>query len=355
MDDVARAAQVSLSTVSHVINGTRKVHRETVQKVEQAIAALGYIPNTLARSLARSATSTIGVAIPALSNHYFAETVQAIDTECTRHGLMMLLTDTHDDPEQELRVVQSLHQRRVDGILFAPSSDPQQRALRYLLANQVPTVLVDRLQGQDFDQVGVENTASTAQMVGHLIGHGHRRIGFISGTPASSTSEERLQGYRQALQSAGIAWDAALVECGFSGIKPAQLATQRLLGLASPPTAIMAANNMMTIGALHTLRERGIAVPQAMALVGFDDFDWADFFTPRLTVVRQPLEQQGSLAVQLLLQRIRDAGRAPEVHRLTPTQVIRESCGCNQAPASAPVAVGAEPLTLGEIRPAQKS
>jgi LacI family transcriptional regulator len=331
MDDVARAAQVSLSTVSHVINGTRKVHSDTVQKVEQAIAALGYIPNTLARSLARSATATIGVAIPALSNHYFAETVQAIDTECAKHGLMMLLTDTHDDPEQELRVVQSLHQRRVDGILFAPSSDPQQRALKYLRANQVPTVLVDRLQGQDFDQVGVENTASTARMIRHLIDHGHRRIGFLSGTPASATSEERLQGYRQALQGAGLAYDAELVACGFSSIKPAQLATQQLLDLAAPPTAIMAANNMMTIGALHTLRERGIPVPQAMALVGFDDFDWASFFTPPLTVVSQPLEQQGSLAVQLLLQRMRDAQRAPEIRRLVPTQVIRESCGCSRA------------------------
>jgi LacI family transcriptional regulator len=331
MDDVARAARVSVSTVSHVINGTRKVHSETVQKVELAIAALGYIPNTLARSLARSATSTIGVAIPALSNHYFAETVRAIDTECTQHGLMMLLTDTHDDPEQELRVVRSLHQRRVDGILFAPSSDPQQRALQYLRDKQVPTVLVDRLQGQDFDQVGVENTQSTARMVQHLIDHGHRRIGFVSGTPASATSAERLQGYRQALQGAGIAFDAELVVCGFSGIQPAQRATQQLLDLAAPPSALVAANNLMTIGALHTLKDRGMQVPQHVALVGFDDFDWAGFFTPRLTVVSQPLEQQGKLAVQMLMRRIQGSTDAPEILRLTPTLMLRESCGCASA------------------------
>lgn len=330
MDDVARAAQVSPSTVSHVINGTRKVHVETVQKVEQAIAALGYIPNTLARSLARSATATIGVAIPALSNHYFAETVQAIDTECAKHGLMMLLTDTHDDPAQELRVIQSLHQRRVDGILFAPSSDPQELALNYLKTNHVPTVLVDRLQGQDFDQVGVENVQSTAKMIEHLIGHGHRRIGFLSGTPASSTSAERLHGYRLALKRAGISFEESLVECGFSNIKPAQLATQRLLNLNAPPTAIMASNNLMTIGAMHTLRERHINVPRDMALVGFDDFDWAGFFNPRLTVVSQPLEQQGSLAVQLLIRRIQEPERAPEVRRLKPKLMIRDSCGCGK-------------------------
>lgn len=331
MDDVARAAQVSVSTVSHVINGTRKVHIETAQKVEQAIAALGYIPNTLARSLARSATSTIGVAIPALSNHYFAETVQAIDTECAKHGLMMLLTDTHDDPAQELRVIQSLHQRRVDGIIFAPSSDPQELALNYLKANQVPTVLVDRLHGQDFDQVGVENVQSTAEMIKHLIEHGHRRIGFLSGTPEISTSAERLHGYRVALERAGISFEDSLVECGFSNIKPAQLATQRLLNLKDPPSAIMASNNLMTIGAMHALRERHINVPKEMALVGFDDFDWAGIFNPRLTVISQPLKQQGSLAVQLLIQRIQEPERAHEILRLKPKLMIRDSCGCGES------------------------
>jgi LacI family transcriptional regulator len=328
MDDVARAAQVSVSTVSHVINGTRKVHAETTQKVAQAIAALGYIPNSLARSLARSATSTIGVAIPALSNHYFAETVQAIDTECSKHGLMMMLTDTHDDPVQELRVIQSLHQRRVDGILFAPSSDPQDLALKYLKANQIPTVLVDRLQRHDFDQVGVENVQSTAKMITHLIEHGHRRIGFLSGTPASSTSLERLEGYHIALELAGIAFEESLVECGFSSIKPAQLATKRLLNLKTPPTAIMASNNLMIIGAMHTLRDLNIDVPKDIALVGFDDFDWAGFFNPRLTVISQPLEKQGSLAVQLLIQRIQEPEHAFEIHRLEPKLMIRDSCGC---------------------------
>lgn len=327
MDDVARAAQVSVSTVSHVINSTRKVHAQTTLRVQQAIEALGYIPNSLARSLARSATSTIGVAIPALSNHYFAETVQAIDTACDKHGLMMMLTDTHDDPAQELRVIQSLHQRRVDGILLASSSDPEGLTHKYLKANQIPTVLVDRIHDQPFDQVGVENVQSTARMVAHLIALGHRRIGFVSGTPASSTSPERMQGYRQALEAAGITLDASLVECGYSSNDAAQLATRKLLQLAQPPTAIMTSNNLMTIGAMHTLRDMGIKVPDDMALVGFDDFDWAAFFNPRLTVIRQPLQQQGSLAVQLLMQRIQTPDMAYTTHRLQPELMIRDSCG----------------------------
>ncbi|PMU46747.1 LacI family transcriptional regulator, partial [Pseudomonas sp. GP01-A6] len=178
MEDVARIAGVSTSTVSHVLNGTRKVSPDTVQAVQDAIRQVGYIPNTLARSLARSTTNTIGVAISALSNHYFSETVHAIETECAKHGYMMLFVDTHDDPEQELRVVTTLHHRRVDGILLAPSTGSL--ALEYLQANQVPAVLVDRMMCDRFDQVGVENTLSTQVLVAHLIEHGHQRIGFIS-------------------------------------------------------------------------------------------------------------------------------------------------------------------------------
>lgn len=331
MDDVARAARVSVSTVSHVINGTRNVNEQTIARVQQAIAALGYIPNSLARSLARSATSTIGVAIPALSNHYFAETVQAIDSECSKHGLMMMLTDTHDDPARELRVIQSLHQRRVDGILLAPSSDPEGLTLHYLKANQIPTVLVDRIHDQEFDQVGVENVQSTAQMITHLIELGHRRIGFISGTPASSTSPEREQGYRLALEAAGIGFHAELVQCGYSSSDAAQLATQHLLQLSTPPTAIMTSNNLMTIGAMHALRDRDVKVPQDIALVGFDDFDWAAFFNPRMTVVRQPLQEQGSLAVKLLIQRIKTPDATYATHRLKPELMIRDSCGASHA------------------------
>ncbi|WP_130909131.1 LacI family DNA-binding transcriptional regulator, partial [Pseudomonas antarctica] len=132
MDDVASRAGVSTSTVSHVLNGTRKVSAATVQAVQRAIAELGYIPNTLARSLARSSTSTIGVAISALSNHYFSEMVHAIEAECTKHGFMMLFVDPRDDPEQELRVVAALHHRRVDGILLAPSTGS--KALWFLQA-----------------------------------------------------------------------------------------------------------------------------------------------------------------------------------------------------------------------------
>nr|WP_218171965.1 LacI family DNA-binding transcriptional regulator [Pseudomonas yamanorum] len=326
MEDVARIAGVSTSTVSHVLNGTRKVSPDTVQAVQSAIRRLGYIPNTLARSLARSTTNTIGVAISALSNHYFSETVHAMETECAKHGYMMLFVDTHDDPEQELRVVTALHHRRVDGILLAPSTGSL--ALEYLLANEVPAVLVDRMMSDRFDQVGVENTQSTQALVAHLIEHGHRRIGFISGRAGLGTSDERVAGYQAALLAAQLPFDPQLLVNGGSSSEPARQATQQLLALDTPPTAIMAGNNLMTLGAMHALRDARIEVPGQMALVGFDDFEWADFFVPRLTLIAQPVQELGAQAVNLLLERMASPKRKKHSVRLAPTLKIRNSCGC---------------------------
>lgn len=328
MADVALRAGVSISTVSHVLNGTRKVSPATVRAVEDAVQSVGYTPNILARALARSTTNTIGLALSAVSNHYFSEIVRAIEAECTRHGLMVLLTDTHDDPAYELKVVQALHQRRVDGIVLAPAADPEQRVLRYLADNRLPTVLIDRLVSGRFDQIGVENKRSMVELVHHLIGHGHRRIALVSGLDGLATTSERVNGYRAALRAAGIPFDADLIQSGGSIVDPAQEACRHLLALADPPTAIVTANNLMTIGAMRGLRDAGRRVPEDVALVGFDDFDWADSFSPRLTVMAQPCEQIGIRAAQLLIKRLGDPDGQRHTVRLRPTLRLRNSCGC---------------------------
>lgn len=328
MEDVAKAANVSMTTVSHVLNGTRKVNPETAAAVREAMELVGYVPNTLARVLAGAPSKTIGVAISALTNHYFSETVRAIETECARNGLMMFFADTHDDPEQELRVVQSLHQRQVDGIVLAPTPDAQMRTVQYLNASQIPTVLVDRSVPCEFDQVSVESKRSSMQLVMHLIEHGHKRIGFVSGAPGLSTTDERVAGYRGALKKVDLPIDEDLVRCGESLLEPARIATRQLLALRKPPTAIMAANNLMTIGAMHALRDAHVDVPGQVALVGFDDFDWADYFNPRLTVVAQPLEELGAKSVQLLMKRIKEPGDKQHIVKLSPFLRVRNSCGC---------------------------
>ncbi len=162
MADVARLAGVSTATVSHVLNGTRPVNATTIAAVKDAIARAGYTPNSLARSLARASSSTIGVAVSAITNHYFSDVVGAVEAACSRRNFMMLLADTHDDPEHQFRVVRELHQRRVDGIILAGVSDNGEEVSQYLRMNRVAAVMIDRFIGDEFDQVGVENVRATA-------------------------------------------------------------------------------------------------------------------------------------------------------------------------------------------------
>lgn len=328
MEDVAREAKVSVSTVSHVLNRTRKVHPTTVKRVRAAIRATGYVPNSVARALAGGSTRTIGVAISALTNHYFADTVRFIEAECAKHNLMIFLADTHDDPVQELRVIRAFHQRRVDGIILAPTMYPDNRGLDYLTSKRIPSVLIDRIVQGPFDQVGVENVISCSQLTAHLISHGHRRIGFVAGAAAISTSIERLHGYQSALQNANILLDRALVCCGESKNEPARHSVHALLQVDPRPTALVVSNNLMMIGAMLALQDAQLAVPDDIALVGFDDFDWAGLLNPQLTVLAQPLEKIAIKAVELLRRRIAKPDVGFELVRFAPELKIRQSCGC---------------------------
>ncbi|MFC7343636.1 LacI family DNA-binding transcriptional regulator [Saccharopolyspora griseoalba] len=327
MADVARVAGVSTATVSHVINGTRTVRQETRRAVEAAVEVTGYSPNTLARSLATGGTRSVAVVMSAISNPYFGQLLQGIEAEVLQRGYTLLLTDPHDDPDYELTVVRDMHERRVDGIVLAASAEPRP-ALDYLAARGVPVVLADRIVDERYDQVGPENVESTAQLVDHLAEHGHRRIAMIGGLAGLSTTEERLRGYRDGLARNGIGQDAALVDSGRSDSEGAAAAVARLLVAPDRPTALIAANNSMTIGAMQALRRAGLSVPEDVALVGFDDFPWADCFAPRLTVVAQPCEEIGAKAAQLLFRRFADPEAPAETHRFPSHLVHRNSCGC---------------------------
>jgi LacI family transcriptional regulator len=186
------------------------------------------------------------------------------------------------------------------------------------------------------DQVLVENVESTAQLVGHLIKLGHRRIGLVAGVPGISTTEERIEGWRRAHIIAGLPQDEALVVYGYSRMDPARVAAEELMSLPNPPTGIAAANNTMTIGVLRGLEAHGFRVPDDIALVAFDDFEWADLFEPRLTVIAQPTADIAKQAMRLLLSRIADPSEQPRMVRIKPKFVHRHSCGCVDLPASSP-------------------
>ncbi|MCF3133480.1 LacI family DNA-binding transcriptional regulator [Streptomyces olivochromogenes] len=345
MADVARSAGVSVATVSHVLNGTRPVLPRTRQAVLDAIDELGYTPNTLARSLVTSRTRSIGLAVSAISNPYFTEILQGVEAGALEEGYSLLIADPHDDPEHERKVVQLLHERRVDGMIVAPSADPR-GLLAYLGRHCVPTVFLDRVVdahadaggdvgvdvgvdgGARFDQVCAESTEPMAQLVTHLSGLGHRRIGLVAGLPGLSTTGERITGYRHGLAASGLPYDERLVVPGNSASAGAEQATAALLSLATPPTALITANNAMTIGALRALRERGLSVPDDIALCCFDDFAWADLFSPRLTAIAQPSKEIGAQAVRVLLDRLAAPDAPARTVRLPCAFVHRTSCGC---------------------------
>ncbi|MFF5141087.1 LacI family DNA-binding transcriptional regulator [Streptomyces sp. NPDC013157] len=341
MADVARSAGVSVATVSHVLNDTRPVLPHTRQAVLDAIEELGYTPNTLARSLVTSRTRSIGLAVSAISNPYFTEILQGVEAAALEHGYSLLIADPHDDPEHERKVVQLLHERRVDGLIVAPSADPR-ALLAYLGRHAVPTVLLDRVVDgraattSPFDQVCAENTEPTARLVTHLAGLGHRRIGLVAGLPRLSTTGERVVGYRQGLVTAGLPPAEDLIVPGNSASAGAAQATAALLSLAAPPTALVTANNAMTIGALRALRAQGLSVPDDIALCCFDDFAWADLFSPRLTAIAQPSRELGAEAVRVLLERLASPGRPARTVRLPCAFVHRTSCGCREEDAAGP-------------------
>ncbi|MGW3288510.1 LacI family DNA-binding transcriptional regulator [Streptomyces sp. NPDC001002] len=347
MVDVARNAGVSVATVSHVLNDTRPVLPHTRQAVLDAMDRLGYTPNTLARSLVTSRTRSIGLAVSAISNPYFTEILQGVEAAALEQGYSLLIADPHDDPVHERKVVQLLHERRVDGMIVAPSPDPRE-LLAYLGRHEVPAVFLDRLIGMEaedrqgdgtppddaqsavprHDQICAESAEPTTRLVTHLADLGHRRIALIAGLPGLSTTRERIAGYRHGLAAAGLPYDERLLVHGDSEAAGAERATAALLSLAVPPTALVTANNAMTIGTLRALRERGLSVPEDIALCCFDDFAWADLFTPRLTAIAQPSREIGAQAVRLLLDRLAAPDRPARTVRLACTFVHRTSCGC---------------------------
>jgi LacI family transcriptional regulator len=319
---------VSVATVSHVLNGTRFVSDPTRERVERAVAALDYVGNPMAKSLRTGRTQTFGLVMSALMNPYFNDVVTSIEKSTVANGYTLLLADHRDEADLEYRAVANLCQRKVDGVLLQPSGEPS-RSLELLEAQHVPTVFVDRFHqgyGVDgYDFVGTENVEATKTVVRHLVDHGHRRIGMVCGRAGSSTTDERIAGYRLALAEAGLEFDSTLIQPGFSDEALAQSATNTLLALPDPPTALFSGNNRMTIGIMRALQAKGIVPPERIALGVFDDFPWADLFSPRLTCASQRSDQIGTTSVALLLRRIAEPDRAHEAVRFT----RRNSCGCH--------------------------
>jgi len=305
--DVAERAGVSVATVSHVINGTRKVAPGTAERVRRAMEELDYHPNAVARSLRTRKTQVIGVVVSDITNPFFATLVRGAEDAALEAGYSIFVCNSDETLEKENRYVQVLRRRRVDGMLLAPVGGGENPAIWKLARQGVPFVFVDRrAPGVEADAVLSDNVGGAYLATKHLLERGHERIGIVLGIRGATTSEERLAGYRRALEEAGIPLAEELVVWGGYRVEGGRRATTKLLSLTPPPTAIFSTNNLMTIGVLQELFRHEVRIPGEMGVVGFDDLEWAEMITPALTVVAQNPYEIGQKALLTLLKRINE-------------------------------------------------
>jgi LacI family transcriptional regulator, galactose operon repressor len=336
---VARLAGVSVATVSRVLNDSGPVKEETRRRIQEVVESLGYVPHVAARSLTTKQTDTLGVLLPDIYGEFFSELIRGIDSAARRQGYHVLVSGSHEDRE-DVQAVLRAFRGRVDGlILMTPSADMLE-ALRSVPRDSLPTVLLNCPPGGlPFDSINVDNHGGAMAMVRHLAGLGHRRIAFVQGPPDNHDARERLRGYRDAVRELGLETDRKLEVAGDFSEEAGCRACEKLLQLKARPEAVFAANDAMAIGCLHALRQalpEGIAVPEEIAVAGFDDIPIARFMSPPLTSVGVPIAALGALALERLLETVRQRGHAraaspPHHEELPPTLVIRGSCGARSA------------------------
>lgn len=326
--DVARKANVSVTTVSRVLNSSdHPVNEETRQRILDAIHELEFSPNAAARQLLKHETRTIGLIVPDIANPYYPEIVKGVETVASELGYTVILCNTHRQLDKTLHYLSVLREKRVDGIIFAGGgSEGATGQIQSLKGKNIRMVFIGRHDTAG-PSVKINNVLGARQATTHLVNLGHRRIAHVAGPSVSTTSADRLAGYRQALEEAGIAVDPNLILPGDFRPQSAYGAVAGLFRSGTPrPTAIFAANDLMAVGALKAIKDAGLRVPEDIALVGFDNIDIASFVRPPLTTVAIPMYEMGVRAMSLMRDRL--AGKDTEGEVWLQTELVRrESCG----------------------------
>jgi LacI family transcriptional regulator len=295
--DVAERAGVSTTTVSHVINQTRRVDHATSARVREAIEALGYRPNALARSMRRGRTHTVGIILPDIANPFFGDLSRWLEDALFEAGFSAIICNSDGDERKESRYLDVLLSKKVDGLLLIAASQPSDQ-LRHLGESGPPTVVVDReLPDLPVSQVMVANHDGGRMAGGHLIELGHRVFGVIAGPGGLGTSARRLDGFRDALDAAGSRVQPAHVERGDFRAAGGRTAMETLLARRPRPTAVFAENDLMALGAISAAHAAGLAIPDDLSIVGFDGIAFGADVTPPLTTVAQPTAELAAIAV----------------------------------------------------------
>ncbi len=334
LSEVAKRAGVGTTTVSRVINGAGHVEPKTLARVEEAIKALGYLPNQAARVLKGHRTRTIGFVIPSIADSFFSNCAEVLQAIARSNDFLVIVLTTQNDPDTERDAVNILIQHRVDGFVIAPA-DSESETLRSLLHRiPVPIVALDRpITGSLVPSVVANNFEGAQHATQHLIDHGYKRIVCLTGETNLYTIRERVRGYCDAIESAGL---EILLNPSICDYESAERAIKEMFDGSNPPEAIFTLKNSATIDTFEALRRLGISIPKDVALLGYDDFQLADTVRPAITVVQQPIYELGHMAAQLLFERLLSSASAGEGAMSAPPQqvqlkthlILRASCGC---------------------------
>lgn len=326
--EVASAAGTSVSTISAALNNSDYVSEKTRNRIQEAIKSLRYRPNDLARGLRLQKTHSIAIVVPDLANNFYSELVRGAKDHSASANYTVLIGDSREKWEEERNYLDSFHRRRVDGVVRIPAMDAVGGKAKAILGN-LPVVYADRHPlGRDscVGRVGVDNISAAYSATRYLLSLGHQQIAIITGDASSGTSEERLQGFTRALRGAGIRPNHSMIHTGHNDLESGHFHAMQLLTREHRPTAIFCTNNLMALGSLAAIQEFGLACPEEISLLGFDDFYWSTLLRPKMTVVRQPAREIGMVAARILIDHIEGRPTIPSPALLETQLIVRDSC-----------------------------
>ncbi|MEM8487384.1 MAG: LacI family DNA-binding transcriptional regulator [Bacteroidota bacterium] len=322
--DVARRAEVSIATVSRVLNAPGKVREHKRKRVEEAIQALGFRPNQMARGLLNKETGGLGIILPYVGGEFFSEFLTCIDKAAQESGFFLMISTSHRNTEAMELVLHNMRSR-VDGIMIM-ASDGKPKMLQSLVGGPGPVIFVNsNAAGLGLETINFDNFMGAFLATEHLIELGHKRIAMLKGPEASFDATERLRGYREALRKHNLKHNPCWELPGDFTPEAGNIAAHKLVTLEPRPTAVFGANDQSTIVLMSVLRSLGLQIPQQMSIVGFDDIPAARYATPPLTSVRVPVGDIGKLAISRLIQAVRKKAGEPETHVLPVELIIRAS------------------------------
>jgi LacI family transcriptional regulator len=328
IQEVAKHAGVGAITVSRVVNHVGYISKETREKVEKAIVELGYVPNTLARSLRSKRTNTLALIVTDITNPFFTTLARGVEDAASAAGYTVIFCNTDESETKEARYLQVLLEKQVDGYLLVPASN-QPEVIQKIQRNGGQVVVLDRrVDGIDVDSVLCASEDGAYQLTRYLLSLGHERIAVLSGPEGVSTADDRVAGYCRALAEMQIPVEHQTILRGEFTQSSGYEMTRQILALQQHPTALLAANNFITIGAMKAIQEVGVRVPEDLALAGFDDLPPAMVTFPFFTVASQPAYEMGKRATELLIDRLEtQEGEKHQVITLPTEIIIRQSTG----------------------------